>query len=344
MTAQLGPSSQISLLQFTDFADTTERMFVEGSSMVDDLAPARSLYREEQIARGTGNQRIFREYDTETYAAFKAEGTDAAKKQAVTGWEKTMTARRFAAEIDITFEARTFGKNQEIIQKLTSLAQFVPQRMALDLTHRFTFCTATSYTDMDGETVDTSMGYTTSTALVDSTHDLSGSSTTYSNVITSNPVFSQGGYEVALGITNTQVLSNFAERRVMNFNTIVTGDDPATVSEVMRLLNSQADIDQSNSGVVNVYKNAKRHVMLPRLATTATGAHDSTKTKYWGLVAAGQWNGFFAIWEEPNLKRPSSGNNGEDIHNDDWTFGTRGTFGIAVVSGRGVVWSTGVGA
>jgi hypothetical protein len=105
-----------------------------------------------------------------------------------------------------------------------------------------------------------------------------------------------------------------------------------------------SDNTQDNSGVVNTYKNVMRHVKLPRLATTATGAYDSTKAKYWGLVAAGQWNGYYAEWEAANAKMPSSGNNGEDVHNDDWTYGTRGTYGIAVVSGRGVVWSTGLGA
>lgn len=338
-----GPTSQISLLTFTEFADTTERMFVEGASLVQDLDAVKSLYRVESVARGVGSQKIFQEYDTETYASYKAEGADAAKKQVTMGWSKTMYARRFAAEIDITFEARQFGKNQEIIQKLTSLATFVPQRMMLDLTHRFTFCTATSYTDLDGETVDISMGYTTTTALVDSTHDLTATSTTYSNVVSGNPQFSTSAYESALERTNTDILSNFGERRVLSFNTIVSGDDPQTCREVKQFLESVTDIDQSNEGVVNVYKGGMRHVKLHYLATTASGAYDSTKSKYWGIVAAGQWNGYLGIWEEPNLKKPSSGNNGEDIHNDDWTFGTRGTYGIAVVSGRGVIWSTGLG-
>lgn len=340
----MAQSSLISLLTFTDFADTTERRFMEGNSLVKDLESARSLYMVESIPNGTGDRRVYDEIDGETYARYKSEGADATKTQVVDGWTKTMTNRRFAAEIDITYEARSYGKDQEILRKLTSLATFCGQRQALDLTHRFSFSTATSYTDMDGETVDTSMGSTTSTALVDATQDLTGTTTTYSTVITGNPSFSQGGLEVALGQTNTQILNNFGERRTMNFNTIVTGDDPATVRQVRQLMQSMSDVTQNNPGVVNTYEGTFRHVVLPRLATTATGAYDSTKAKYWFLVAAGEAELHLGVWEEPHLKQPAPANNGEDVHNDNWTFGARCGYGICVPVARGVVGSTGVGA
>jgi len=143
----MAQSSEISLTTFTDFADTTLRRFNEGADLVADLEAAKSLYMVESIPNGTGDRRIFDEIDGETYARYKAEGADATKTQVVDGWTKTMTNRRFAAEIDITYEARTYGKNQEIIRKLTSLATFCPQRQAIDLQHRLSFMTATSYTD-----------------------------------------------------------------------------------------------------------------------------------------------------------------------------------------------------
>jgi hypothetical protein len=302
---------------------------------VSDLEAAKSLFMVENIPNGTGNQRIYDEIDGEVYARYKAEGADASKTQVVDGWTKTMTNRRFAAEIDITYEARTYGKNQEILRKLTSLATFCPQRMALDLTHRATFMTSTSYTDMDGETV---------AALVDSTQDVTGSSTTYSTVITGNPSFSQGGYETALLQVNTQIIDNFANRRQMNFNTIWSSDDPSTVREIQQLLRSTADPTQSNPGVTNVYSGQKRHVILPRVATTAAGAYDSTKRRYWGLCAAGEWDAHLGIWEPAHLKKPAPGNNGEDLHNDNWTFGARCGYGICVVTARGFLGSTGAGA
>jgi len=80
------------------------------------------------------------------------------------------------------------------------------------------------------------------------------------------------------------------------------------------------------------------------LATTAAGAYDSTKAKYWLLMAPGQWEGHFSLFEAPNMKKPMSMNGGEDIHNDDWTFGVRLAYMIVVVSAKGCLLSTGVGA
>jgi len=59
---------------------------------------------------------------------------------------------------DITFEMRSENRHVEVVNSLTNLATFSPQRAAIDLTHRFTFATATSYVDMDGDTVSTVVG------------------------------------------------------------------------------------------------------------------------------------------------------------------------------------------
>ena len=332
-------NSLISSLAFPDFVDTVDRLHAQGGSLIADLDAVKSLYMTEAIPSNTGSQRIYDEYDGETYAHFKAEGSDAEKVKAIKGWSKTMTVRRFAAEIDITFEMRNFGKDQDIVNRLTNLARFCPQRMALDLTHRLTFATSTSYTDMDGETVDVSMGSDTATALIDGTQDLTGSTSTYSTVITGTPQFSKGAFQIARERSNTQVVSNYNERRILNFNTVVTSDDPATVDEVQILKRSKTDPTQNNEGVVNTYAGMFSHVILPRLATDALGAYDSTKAKWWFYVAKEDNHAYCGLWESPNLKTPATGNNGEDIHNDDWTFGTRCAYGITIVVARGFLGS-----
>ena len=334
--------TEISLLSYSEFADTTARRFVEGEALVQDLDDAKSLYMSESVPHGTGDRRVYTEYSGETYAHFKAEGADATKSQVVQGYTKTVTARRFGCEIDITAESRMFGKNQEILRKLTSLATFIPQRLALDLTHRITFATATTYVDMDGETVTTTVG--DALALVSASHTLAGSSTTYSNVITGNPVFSASALDTARDQANTQIYNDFAERRVMKFNTVVTTDKSSTVRAVRELLNSSADPNGANAGVFNVDKGMFVHKVLPRIATTATGARDSTKDLYWAYIAVGEWEAHLAMWEEANLKMPAAGNNGEDVHNDNWTFGARGTWGIEIVSPKGFLMSTGAGS
>ena len=327
-------STLISSLAFSDLVDTTKRIHAMGEYLVDDLAAVKMLYKVENIPNNTGTQRIHDEYDTETYARLKIEGGDATKVAVIKGWTKTATMRRFAAEIDLTHEMSKFATSDaNIVNKMTSLAKYIPQRMALDLTHRFTFATSTSYTDMDGETVDVSMGSTTSTALVDSTQDLTGTTSTYSTVITGTPYFSKGGFQIARERANTQILSNFGERRVYNFKYIVTSDDPDTVDEVQQLLKSTTDPTQNNSGVVNTYLNGYTHIVLPRLATTATGAYDSTKAKWWFYVAE-EASLYLDIYEAPYMKAQD-----EDIHSDNITFGTRGSFAICCVVGRGILGS-----
>ncbi len=334
-------TSQISLAGFSELADTTQRMVAAWPNLIDELSDVRGLYQNMDIPHGTGNQRIVWELEGEMFARFKAEGADSAKTQVIKGYSKTGYIRRFAAEVDITWEAREQGKNQEVITRLTNLSTFGPQRMALDLTHRFTFIASTAYTDMDGESVDVSMGDTLAGA--SAVHTLTGSSSTYTSIITGNPVFSQGGLEVAMEVANTNILDNFGNWRQLDFNTVVTSSDPATIREVRQLLHSTADNTQDNAGVTNVYANMFKHVILPRLASTAAGAYDSTKKKQWHYVAAGFWQAYFSLFEAPNLKVPMSMNNGEDIDSDDWTYGVRTSYMIVVVSAKGCMTSTGLG-
>lgn len=334
--------SQISLASFTELADTTNRMVAAWPDLIDELSDVRSLYQPYDFPRNSGNQRTVWEFEGEMFARFKNEGEDAAKTRVIKGYSKTGYLRRFAAEIDITAEARMQGKNQEITSRLTSLSTFGPQRMALDLTHRLTFATATAYTDMDGESIDVSMGDTLANA--SAVHTLTGSASTYTTVITGNPAGSSGGLDVAMEIANNYTLDNFGNMRSLNYNTVVCHNDPTTVKQFRQLLNSTADVDGNNSGVSNTYKNLFSLVVLPRLATTAAGAYDSTKKRQWHYIARGQWQAYFSLFEEPNLKQPQTMNAGEDIHNDDWTFGVRLTYMILVVSAKGCLTSTGLGA
>ena len=338
--------TQLSTVSFSEFVSLTRTIFKKGGSLIKDYENAKSLFKMVDIPKNTGNTRKFYEVDSEQFAKYKAEGTNSAKVKAIMGYSKTMTKRRMSAEIDITYEMRNENRSPEMVQKLTDLSRHCPNRMALDLTHIITFATATSYTDMDGETVDTTVGDTN--ALVDATHDLTGSSTTYSNVITGNPRFSKGASQVARERSRTQTLDNFGIPVVYDFNTVITSGDPTTIDEVQILKRSKTDPTQNNSGVVNTYNGTFRHVILERLDTTATGAYDSTKARTWAWAAIGAgsdtWMSYFGIWEQPNLKIPRTTNNGEDIHTDDWIFGARAGYGIVACSGRGFLLSTGAGA
>lgn len=323
-----------------EFTDLVTKSFAMAQQMVE-TGVAQSLFIMDDLSANTGDTRRYDEVDTETYSSLKREGDDATKANVGVGYTMTFTVRRFAKEIDVTWEERRFNKYPEVMGKLLSLTQFCPQRMELDLTHRFTFATSTSYTDMDGESVTISVGDTKALCATD--HTLKFSSTTYRNRVSGDPVFSQGGLEAAEELAVTNIYNNFGQRRVKLFNTIITGDDPNTVNTVKQVLQSTADIDAAQSGVKNVYAGKYRHVILPYLATTATGAHDSTKKKWWFLAATGQgvngWQAYLGIAEMPNLRSPAPGNNGEDVHNDNWTFGARCSYLIGALNGIGLIGS-----
>lgn len=311
-------------------------------SMMKEFLPrqAKQLYNSEFVGAGQGNTKIINEFDGNTFADVKPEGVNSSKARVGVGYNKTMTARTFSKEIEITLEMRHDNRYAEVGQMITDLAQFCENRQDLDLTHRLTFATSSSYTDMNGNVVDLTMG--DGNPLLYSAHTLAFSSTTYSNIISGNPAFSQGGFEAGLLLGNSQTYNNFGEQRNIELSHIVTWRDPGTMRVVKQFLNSMADIDAVQSGIVNVYKNGYTHVVLPYLATLANGTYDGTKRRWWFLIAPGMkgWQSYVGDWIAPTLVTPSPGNNGEDIHNLNWTYVAYCRYGIVILSGKGCIGST----
>ena len=324
-------------ITLSELTDLTRR---EWTVMKDKLPrAAKMLYNEEFIGPGQGVSRSINEFDGETFADLKLEGGNSQKAQIGVGYNITMTARTFSKEVDVTLEMRNDNRYAQIGQMLKDLSGFCENRQDLDLTHRLTFASSTSYTDKNGVSVTISMG--DALALLSTVHTLSFTSTTYSNRVTGDPAFSQGSFESAMLLANSQTLNNFGDQRNMDFNTIVTWRDPGTMRTVRQMLNSEADIDAGQAGIVNVYKGGMTHIVLPYLASTASGAYDSTKRRWWFVIARGMsgWQAYVGDWIKPELRTPAPGNNGEDIHSLNWTFAAYCRYGIAVVSGKGCVGS-----
>lgn len=336
------PGSQTTLLSEMSLPELTDLIRRRWTMLQKDIVRnAEQLFIVDEIGAGNGNTVIWNEFDAQTYAADKAEGANATKAKNGVGYNVTMTARTFAIQVDITLEMRNDNRYQEVGAYATNLARFCDNRADIDLTHRFTFATSTSYVDMNGQTVDLTVG--DGLALLSTVHTLAFSSLTYSNRVSADPAFSQGAFEAAKLLAATQIYSNFGEKRQMTFNTIVSGDDPSTVRSIKQLLESTADVDAVQAGIVNVYEGAMRHVVLPNLATSAVGAYDSTKRRWWFIEAAGQglngWQAHMGKWISPTLRTPAPGNNGEDINSLNWTFLSFCRYGIAVVSPKGLIGS-----
>jgi len=321
---------------FPELTDLVNRNFVTVGTMI--VPNAMQLFIKENKGAGEGELHLVQEYDTTTYAKAKPQGVDAKKAAFGIGYYITVKVKRIGIESEITFEMRKYNKKQEVMAAIQGLPYFCPQRVELDLTHRFTFCSSTSYVDLDGNTVDLTVG--DGLALASSVHTLKFSSITYSNRVSGDPIFSKGALEIAELLTTTDILSNFGEKRVLEFNRIVTGNNPTIVNAVKQFLRSTTDNTQNNANVINVNQDKYQHVILPQLATTATGAIDATKKNWWFLAAVGNglrgWQAYFIEWEPMNLI-PSTAGNGTDVHKDIWYYNVRQSYNIGIVSGRGLI-------
>lgn len=326
----------ISTLNLPQMVDLVMRDFYDESSK-----PVRSARQLFILDTPVTDRKTFTEFATSRFANNKAQGANSQKSQGGIGYEKTITCKTVAKEVEITLEMRKYAKEMEVKDALTSLADFCADRIELDLTHVFSFGSATSYTDMDGDTVNTATADTKAVFATD--HTLAFSSTTYTNIVANAPQFSLGALQSARNLFSTQLFDDYGNKIVKTPNVIVIGDNPVLEDKVMEVLKSTANPTSNNSGVYNPYEGRYSVVKLPYLASTAAGAYDSTKVNYWAVLAnTGSmrtgWGGVLLMAQEPTLITPEATKYAaQDVHNFNWTFSTYAMYGYGVVTGKGAV-------
>lgn len=330
---------ELNSLSFPEFTRLAGVIFGKAIDMMDLVVQGSGLFKVESIPSNSGETRDWTEIDLELYADNKSQGSQAGRAKVQMGYNKLVTVKRIAKDIGITYEMRTFNKYPEVVNRLTSLAQMPGRRMELDLSHRIGFGTATSMTDKNGTTVDLTVGDTL--ALFSTVHTLRGTATTYRNRLAGNPALSKGALEGMERLVTEETLNNFGEKVVLPFDILWTTDDPVTVNTALEYLKSVAAPDFSNSGVTNVYQAKYKLVKLPLVPTTAAGLPDNTKRRYWGLASSMFSDAHLGIWEAAHLKTPSDLNAGEEFSTDDWNFGVRAGYGIGIVTGRWIKFSSG---
>jgi len=334
---------ELAITSLTDFVRNATILWLKGAETFQPVMRKSGLVSEVSIPMNSGNTREFTEIDLEQYARLKQEREQAQYAKIQQGYSKVGTLYRIAFAEPVTYEARTQGKYPEIISKLTNLLPTAMSRMELDLQHRFTFGTATSYTDMDGRTVDTTVGDTFQ--LFYTAHTVRGSATTFRNRVASNPQFSRGGLEAMEKMRIENHINQFGQKVPVSDDLLWTTDDPNTINTVRELLQSTASIDSgANSNVKNVYQGKYRHIILPRVATDANGNVDSTKAKYWGLASTRESSLYLGVHEEPHVIPPTPSGNSDDALTDDWVFNVRAGYMIVSVSATWVGMSSGDGA
>lgn len=332
---------ELNVATISDLVRNAEILFFKGLDSVPMVARNSGIFRVDNVPNNTGNTREYSEIDQEEYAKIKAEGDQAVRARVQQGYSKVGTLQRVALDIGITYEMRNYNKYMEVISRLTNLGATAAKRMELDLQLRITFATATSYTSMEGATIDTALGDTL--AWASTAHTVRGASTTYRNRLANNPVFSRGSLEAMEQMIVENSVNQFGEKVVVNYDIIWTTDDANTINTVREFLKSTAAPDATNNGVVNVYQGKYRHVILPRVAVTASGAVDSTKAKYWGLASSTGTQAVLAINEEPHLKVSNEQGNAKDFSTEDMNFGCSAGYFICIPGGRGFTISTGDG-
>lgn len=334
---------ELSTVSLSDFVRNAQILWLKGLDSIPAVARNSGLFRVEAVPQNTGNTREYSEIDLENYAKKKGEGEQAERARVQQGYTKVAKLKRIAMDIGITYEMRTQNKYTDVVARLTNLGALTARRMELDLQHRITFGGSTSYVDMDGETVDLTVG--DGLALFNAAHTVKGSAVTYRNILSGNPAFSASALEGMEKLVVEDTINQFGEKMHIPFDVLFSTDDPNTVNTIMKELNSTADTTvQVNAGVVNVNRGKYRHVILPLVATTASGAVDNTKAKYWGLASTMFSSAYLGVHEEPRLKTPASeGNNAEEFSTDDWNFGTRAGYFICIVSANWIKFSEGDG-
>jgi hypothetical protein len=325
------------------YTDLIRRNFKKTQELMPRIMLTSGMVVKDPMAMNTGEFKRYAErLHIDQYATTRDEGDTSNQATVVYGYEKDLQIRTISKEISITERMRSAGKDQDIIDSITKLSNTCLDTIDLDLTHRLTFAHDTSYTDIKGDTVTTTVG--DGLAWASAAHTLTGSATTYNNIITGNPQFSKGALENAKKLAVEESYNNLGEKVTINCDILFSTDDENTCNQIKELLNSTADVSSDNSGSFNVYSNALRHVKLPRLATTALGAIDSNKTKFWGIFSSSESDFYYSELKAPYLKTPMDGNNGEDFSSENWNYLAAATYGITVVTGRALKISKGDGS
>lgn len=274
-------------------------------------------------------------------AKIKREGSDFAYLDINQGYNKTWSIYETGGMTKITWKMRVGNKYREMDNRISGLGYSAAKRMEWDLTHRFTFGTATTYTNVDGDTVSIDIG--DDLQLFYSAHTVSGSSTTFRNRVANNPLLSKGGLEAAEKLFATQMIDSNGELINEMPDTLVTSNDPTTVNTALEYLKSTTAPDGGVAGIYNVYGNKYKLIVLPYLATTAAGAYDSTKAKYWMLANLKGTDAICKVLANPTLIPPTE-NDGKEFETMDWKFACHAAYALEILRAQWIVMSSGDGS
>lgn len=328
-------SRNINTSNFSDFVANSTINFRRAFDQFPKVAS--QMYDVENTGLVTGEESSL---DGFSVAKIKREGGDFSYLDINQGNNKVWNVYEIGGMTKITWLMRTGNKYRVMNNRISNLGKSAAKRMEWDLTHRFTFGTATSYTNLDGDTVSTTTG--DGFQLFYSAHAVTGSATTYRNIVANNPLLSKGGIEAAEKLFSTQMIDSNGETIQEVPDCLVTTNDPNTVNTALEYLKSTTAPDAGSDGVYNVLGNKYRLIVLPYLSTTAAGVYDSTKAKYWMLANLMGTDAVCKVLSNPTMIPPTQ-NDGKEFETMDWKFACHASYAIEIVRAQWVTLSKGNG-
>jgi hypothetical protein len=268
----------------TSWSDLTKLapiVWVEGARVgMEELRPVMDLYDNDQL------DQFNRDYGNIADSGFGhviSENTDYITRVNNQGDTLSLTAVKRGDATTITEDLVDGNKYREIGQKLTDLGGSLFRTAARDATHvGYTFAFSASYTDMDGNTITNSIAKGAE-PIYDDTHTMADAST-FDNELADTAI-GESALRSLQDLTTSFVDENghkVSWKSGVKF--LVHGNDPGMQHAALRLTTQEWNYNNTNRDI-NPYRGAFQDRELFYLDTTATGAIDSTKGKYYFIVS-----------------------------------------------------------
>lgn len=254
------------------------------------------------------------------------------------GYNQTVTVRERTYSLALTwffiYHNKYPAQESNIVR---GAAEACANRMEFDMAAPFTYCTATTYTNIDGRSVTISSG--DGLSLANAAHTVVNSTATYRNRIATDPQGSSGALEMAENLFRQVMIDNNGNPVIVMPDTIVTASDQTTFNVFQKIVRSRAPVDAPNASVYNPYQGAYRVVMAPSIDRTfAVGGKnftfDSTKQKQWMLVDSKNSGLYLFVTLYPTVKAPSESNGGINFLTDQRAWKAHAVYEPVVLDPR----------
>ena len=326
----------ISTLTTPAVQDLIRKSFIQG--VKKDAGSIRKVFHPENQDWSTKFKRI-QEFDRERLAEQKLEGQASAQRGIAEGYYKQMERKTISITRKTAGEEFMALKAHKLAENVTAVAEDIVDKIELDMRNFIGMGMNSSYTDNGGFTVDLTVG--DGLALFNTTHTLKNSSTTYSNILSGAPSFSEESMEEAEDYFAYNVMDNYGKRLTVKPNTIITADKATMKNRVARLMKSISSesiegTSNANSGVINPWRDKYQH-LVTEFDVDAQDITNSAKSFFWFLASLGgsprkSLQAYYVKWLSPMVAPPE--------HNQDkWilSYTARSAYALGAVSGKGIL-------